>query len=306
MKLSVVLVTRNEAELLDGCLGRLGFEDELVILDMHSTDDTVAIAERHGARVVTIDPDPFVVRVRNIGLDEAKGDWILYLDPDEYVPPGFGDQLRAGLEHTDAAAFFLPFRAMGFGRTLYHGDIQEALPKRRWFRRQDLEADVRWPKKLCLFKAGAARWPDDPENNHVEPVVDGPVRVWEGDPIDHLLFRSVEQQIEKHIRYIVHAAPGSYARYPLTPTAPLRSLYDHMIVQEWWRDGTAGLAEALMFTMRDWIGMLHEWERVGFPEIRVRPAARASLATLDALHRVGAAPRKAAGRAKRLAGRTVR
>jgi glycosyltransferase involved in cell wall biosynthesis len=302
--LSVVLVTRNEAELLDGCLSRLGFEDELVILDMHSTDDTVAIAERYGARVVTIDPDPFVVRVRNIGLDEAKGDWVLYLDPDEYIPPGVGEALRKTLEETDASAFYLPFRPLGYGRTLYHGSVQEVLPPRKWFGKPDLETDMRWPIKLCVFKAGTARWPDDPAHNHVEPVIDGRIERWDGEPIDHLLFRSVHQQLEKHIRYVVNAKPLTYGSMPLTPWVPFRLLYKHMIVDRWWRDGTAGLAEAMLFTMKDWISVLNEWEWRGHPELPISPGAKAALTAAelvsDASH-----PRTVAAAAKQGARRLV-
>ena len=310
MRLSVVLVTRNEAELLEDCLSRLGFEDELIILDMHSTDETVAIAERHGARVVTIDPDPFVVRVRNIGLDEAKGDWVLYLDPDEYVPPGFGDALLASLDDTDAAAFYMPFRPIGFGRTLYHGDVQDVLPRRRWFRREDLEASAQWPTKLCLFRSGAARWPDNPEHNHVEPAIDGPARTWVGPPIDHLLFRSVHQQLEKHIRYVVNTEPLTWGPLPLTAWAPFRTLYKHMIVQQWWRDGSAGLAEAMLFTMKDWIAILHEWEWRGHPENGIGRGARTVFAAAEAAQELTSRPSRLVaavkGRARPLVARIKR
>jgi glycosyltransferase involved in cell wall biosynthesis len=299
VQLSVVLVTRNEEELLDGCLSRLGFEDELIILDMHSTDRTREIAEQHGARIVTIDPDPFVVRVRNIGLDEAKGDWILYLDPDEYVPPGFGPALRKMVEQTDASAFYLPFRAVGYGRTLYYGDIQDVLPKRRLFGEQDLDATATWPTKMCLFKAGRARWPEDPPHNHVEPVIDGDIQIWDAEPVDHLLFRSVHQALEKHIRYVTNTKPGTYESRPLKGWTPIRILYNHMIVQKWWRDGTAGMAEAMLFTMKDWLSVLHEWELRGHPEIPVGRTAEAAFSTAEAVQGVATRTRQIVGAAKR-------
>src|SRR3954465_10087656 len=111
---------------------------------MQSIDGSPDMAKRHGARVVTIKPHPFVERVRNRGLVEASGDWILYLDPDEFVPPGYGEKLRPLLERSQAAAYYVPFRSVAYGRTVYYGDVQDALPKRRWLRRQDLEATAQW------------------------------------------------------------------------------------------------------------------------------------------------------------------
>jgi hypothetical protein len=288
VKLSVVLVTRNEADLLDTCLSRLGFEDELIVLDMESTDDSALIAKRYGARVVPIPPDPFVVRVRNKGLDEATGDWVLYLDPDEYAPPGFGEALRAGLENTDAAAFYMPFRTIGFDRTLRYGDVQEILPK--WWESRRIEDgryasdSMRWPAKLCLFRAGRARWPDECPHAHVEPIVEGRIDRWIGDPIEHDCFRSVPQMVEKMVRYVESASPGTWRERPLNASMPLRTLYRHVVVEKWWRDGSAGLALACLFTMRDWLRVLHDWEARSAPEVPLGRVARTALSGAELVH----------------------
>ena len=305
MKLSVVLITRNEADLLETCLSRLGFEDELIVLDMESIDGSQDVAKRYGARVVTIEPHPLAQGLRNIGLDEATGDWILYLDADEFLPPGYGEKLRAVLETSTASAYYVPFRNIAFGKTLYYGDVQEVLPKRHLFRTVDLEQEMDWPTKLTLFRAGKARWPEYCPHPHVDAEIDGPVERLDLEPIDHHLFRTVEQQLEKHIRYVRSTEPLTYGSQPLTAWVPFKLLYKHMIVQRWWRDGTVGLAEAMLFTIKDWLSVLHEWQWRDYPEVPIEPSARVTFTTAELVHDLGSRSRKAVAGVKRRARRLV-
>lgn len=95
MTISICMIVKNEEECLTRALASwrdLG--DELIIVDTGSTDNTVAIAEAHGARVLTYDWQlpGHKGEARNVGLDAAIGDWILVLDADEVIiDPG---QLR--------------------------------------------------------------------------------------------------------------------------------------------------------------------------------------------------------------------
>jgi hypothetical protein len=178
------------------------------------------------------------------------------------------------------------------------------LPPRKWLGRQDYEAVANWPTKLCVFKAGTARWPDDPAHNHVEPVVDGRMEVWNGPPIDHLLFRSVHQQLEKHIRYTAGTKPLTYGSVPLTPWVPFRLLWKNTVRSRFWRDGTAGLAEAMLFTMKDWYSVLNEWEWRGHPEIPMSTGAKTIFTAAEVVDDV-AQPRKLASMAKQRARRLV-
>lgn len=84
--ISLCMIMKNEEALLPRCLDSVrGLVDEIIIVDTGSTDDSVAIARRSGAHVLS-DPwqDDFA-RPRNIGLRAATKDWILILDPDEVV-----------------------------------------------------------------------------------------------------------------------------------------------------------------------------------------------------------------------------
>ncbi|TCL05554.1 MULTISPECIES: glycosyltransferase family 2 protein [Sodalis] len=93
-RLSVVLITRNEAELLPECLESVRWADEIVVLDSASTDLTRQIAERYGAQVFSAPDWPGFGKQRQRAQEHAVGDYILMLDADERVTP----ELRRSIE----------------------------------------------------------------------------------------------------------------------------------------------------------------------------------------------------------------
>lgn len=88
MLLSAALIVRDEARVLDECLSSIrDVVDEIVVVDTGSVDDSPAIAARHGARVIHHPWRDDFAESRNVGLDAARGEWILYIDADERLAP---------------------------------------------------------------------------------------------------------------------------------------------------------------------------------------------------------------------------
>jgi glycosyltransferase involved in cell wall biosynthesis len=93
MKFSVVIATRNRAALLDGALASLRAqlgapEIEAIVIDNGSSDDTRAVAERHGARYL-FEAQPNRALARNAGIAAATGEIVLFVDDDVILPPYF-------------------------------------------------------------------------------------------------------------------------------------------------------------------------------------------------------------------------
>src|SRR6478609_6442852 len=82
MKLSVIIITKNEADNIQACLDSVSFADQRIIVDSGSTDGTVAIARAAGATVIEADWPGFGPQ-KNRVLDAATGEWVLSLDADE-------------------------------------------------------------------------------------------------------------------------------------------------------------------------------------------------------------------------------
>jgi len=106
--ISLVMIVKNEEEMLPGCLEAVGGAvDEMVVVDTGSTDRTVEIAESFGAKVVHFPWNGSFSDARNCSLDHATGDWVVYLDADEHLVPEDGVQLRRVIGRTWREAFYL-------------------------------------------------------------------------------------------------------------------------------------------------------------------------------------------------------
>ena len=85
LKISACYIVKNEAHNLPKSLDSLKSQvDEIVIVDTGSTDNTIEIAESYGAKVLTSPWNNDFSTPRNLALDNATGDWIIFLDADEY------------------------------------------------------------------------------------------------------------------------------------------------------------------------------------------------------------------------------
>ena len=93
--LSVILITKNEAANVAGCLASVAFADEWIVVDCGSTDATVQIAREHGASVITTDGWPGFGVQKNRALAAATGRWVLSIDADERVTPELAQSIRA-------------------------------------------------------------------------------------------------------------------------------------------------------------------------------------------------------------------
>ncbi|MDD4089395.1 MAG: glycosyltransferase [Tissierellia bacterium] len=85
MYITQCIIAKNEEENIEHCLSHLKpVVDEQIVIDTGSTDGTIDIAKELGAKVFHFDWIDDFSAARNFALDKAKGDWIIFLDCDEY------------------------------------------------------------------------------------------------------------------------------------------------------------------------------------------------------------------------------
>src|SRR5262245_46987399 len=92
LKISVVMIVKNEEQMLARCLESVKEADEIIICDTGSTDRTVTIAQLYTDKVFTdfVWCDDFA-KARNHAKAKATGDWILSIDADEQLACPFSN-----------------------------------------------------------------------------------------------------------------------------------------------------------------------------------------------------------------------
>lgn len=143
MRLSVVIITFNEGENIRLCLHSVkDIADEIVIVDSGSTDNTIEIARKYGAKIYRREFDNYANQ-KNFALSKATGDWIFSIDADEEVTPDLASEIQSVTSNQSSiishSAYLIPRRNIIFGKEIKH---------------------TRWSpdKHIWLWKNGSGRW----------------------------------------------------------------------------------------------------------------------------------------------------
>ena len=124
INLSVVIIAKNEEKKLPDCLDSLKWVNEILLVDDHSTDLTVNIARNFGARVIKARDSirRNYSHLRNLGLEESRGIWVLYVDADEIVTSALRKEIEKKLKKdVENVAFAIPRKNIILGKELKHG-----------------------------------------------------------------------------------------------------------------------------------------------------------------------------------------
>lgn len=189
MKLSVVVIVKNEAHCIAECLKSVAFADEIVVLDSGSDDGTPEICRAFGARVEITDWPGFGPQKQR-AVERATGDWILSLDADEQVSEALREEILRTIAAPQAEVYLLPRLSSYLGRPMRHSG---------W-----------WPDHVArLFRRGAARFSDDLVHERL---------IHESRPgrlqahLLHDTYTSLEEIIDKFNRYSTAGAAMAYQR----------------------------------------------------------------------------------------------
>jgi glycosyltransferase involved in cell wall biosynthesis len=96
--ISSIVITYNEEENIRECLESLKWTDEIIVVDSNSTDRTLEIAKEFTGKITEVNELTFGEK-KNLGIDSAKGEWILWLDADERITPELQEEITKLLKN---------------------------------------------------------------------------------------------------------------------------------------------------------------------------------------------------------------
>jgi glycosyltransferase involved in cell wall biosynthesis len=246
VRVSVTVITKNEAARLEAALASVAWADEIVVVDSGSTDATVDIARRFTDRVTVADW-PGYPQQKNRAAALASHDWILSIDADERVSPDLANEIRSLLAAGDppARGYRVPRVSHVFGRALRATD---------WY--------PDW--QLRLYDRRAGRW-DETRRVHESVRLDGPVARLRGEVL-HDGYRGLSAHLSTIDRYTTLAAEdwaaqgrdvslGAILVHP--PLAFLRNY----VLRRGFTAGTAGLVISAMNSWYVFLKYAKLWER---------------------------------------------
>ncbi len=127
MKLSAVILTKNEEKNIRRAIKSVDFCDEVLIVDDYSEDKTVEQAKKLGARVFLNHLNDDFSKQRNFAMESAKGEWVLFIDADEIVSVELKHEIKRTLYLTvPEIAYYIKRRDWFWGREVIHGEVASA------------------------------------------------------------------------------------------------------------------------------------------------------------------------------------
>jgi glycosyltransferase involved in cell wall biosynthesis len=243
-KLSVTVITRNEAANIEAALGSISWADEIVVIDAESTDETVAIARRRGARV-EVRPWPGYSAQKNHAASVASHDWILSIDADERVSPALASEIQALLRAEPV------HRGYRVPRISYYLG--------RWIRGTDWYPDY----QLRLYDRRAGEW--NGRAVHESVALDGVIGRLEHD-LQHFPYRDISDHLQTIDRYTTLAAEQMHAE-GRTPSIggillhPPFAFLRNYVLRGGFRNGSAGLIVSLLNSYYVFLKLAKAWEK---------------------------------------------
>jgi glycosyltransferase involved in cell wall biosynthesis len=245
MKLSIIILAKNDQNMIRDCLKSVAWADEIIIIDTGSTDKTISIVKKilPDIKIIKADSGSFDYW-RNLGKEKAQGDWIFYLDTDERVTKELKQEIKNATSKEKYSVYRMPRENYYFGkRVKYGGSWPDYVT--RLFKKDKL---IKWKGII-----------------HESPIFNGNLGTLKN-PLIHKTHRTMSGCLQKSIEWTKKEAQLFYqANHP--PVTWWRvvkvsfvEFFKRAIVLQGFRDGTVGIIEALVQAINRFMVYVYLWE----------------------------------------------
>lgn len=258
--LSVVINTLNEEKILPRAISSVKkIADEIIVVDTESTDRTVEVAKKLGAKVFHHKNPGYVEPVRNFSISKAEGEWVLLLDADEEIPATLCKEIPQLITTAGVDYYRIPRKNLIFGK---------------W-----IKSEHWWPDYTYrLFKKDSITWDDTIHSIPFTKGVGRDLPVQSESAIIHHSYSTISQYLTRLNRYTDHqltdlVQQGYNFRWQDVIKFPVSEFLRQYFARKGYRDGLHGLALSLLQAFSELTLYLKLWERSDFISEEVTPSA---------------------------------
>lgn len=173
-KISIAIIAKNEVDRVGRLLKSAEFADQIVVVDSGSTDNTQALCEQMGAKVV-FNKWPGYAAQKQFAMDYTTSEWILSLDADEEISGPLAEEIQQAIKNVgpEVSAFSMPRLSRYLGKWIKHGG---------WYP----------DRKVRLVRRGKGMWKGD--GLHEKLIVNGKIEQL-SEPILHHVYRNISDHV---------------------------------------------------------------------------------------------------------------
>lgn len=222
-KITAIIPTLNEEIHIEEAIQSVGFADEIIVIDSYSTDNTVALAEKHNVKIIKRKFDDFSSQ-KNFAIEQAKNPWIYILDADERVTPEVEKEILDAIKNPKNKVGFYVRRSFYFaGKKINYSGWQRDKVVRLFL------------KEHCKYQGIV----------HETIKANGELGFFKH-KIDHFGYKNYNHFISKIHQYgelkaqELHAKGKTVNAYHILIKPPFR-IFSHFILKKGFLDGYAGL-----------------------------------------------------------------
>ncbi len=243
MKISVLILVKNEEEIIEDCLKRLNFADEIIILDQESSDKSVEIAKKYTNKIFETKIENFA-KNRSKLKDLAANEWILYLDVDERLNEEVVSEINEVIKEDKFSCFYIPRKNYVLGKRIKHGGWWPDFAP-RLFKKSDLKE---WQGEI-----------------HESPVFSGK-HTYLKNALDHYTARNVSLMLNKSIKWakieaeLYHQSKNPKITILKVLKASVIEFVTRYIIKKAFLDGTIGLIESIFQALHKAMIFIYLWE----------------------------------------------
>ncbi len=246
-KISAVVIAKDEEGKLNDCFNSLSFVDEIIFVDNDSKDNSVKVANKHGAKIFNYKGGTFSER-KNFAFKKVKTDWFLSLDADEQVTPELNQEIAAIIKENGTeisnSAYAIPRKNIILGKVMMHGgwwpDYVIRLFRTKTFKQMkgDLHEQPEFSGKLGYLENSLTHM----KHSNLSEMVDK-TNQW--------------SEVEAKLMFESNHSPMNIARFA---SAGTREFWLRMIKNKGYLDGPEGIIYSLYQVFSRLVSYAKLWE----------------------------------------------